>query len=131
MAGPLTPERSIGELFGELARELMTLVRQEILLAKVELGQKAGQAGRQIGLIAVGAAVLYAGILAVVAAIVLLLAEYISPWLAAFLVGLAVMAIGYGLVKHQLDAFKRLDPKPRATVGALRQDKEWAKEQLQ
>jgi len=124
-------ERSIGALFSELAREMTTLVRQEILLAKVELGQKAGQAGRQIGLIAVGGAVLYAGMLAVVAAIILLLGDYISPWLAAFLVGLAVMAIGYALVKHQLNALKRLDPTPRATVETLKQDKEWAKEQLQ
>jgi xanthine/uracil permease len=123
-------ERSIGELFSELARETTTLLRQEILLAKVEFGQKAGQVGRQVGLVAIGGAVLYAGLLAVVAALILLLAGYIASWLAALLVGLAVMAIGYGLAKHQLDALKRVDPKPTATIETLRQDKEWAKEQL-
>lgn len=124
-------ERSIGELFGELARQTTVLIRQEILLAKVELGQKASRAGKQAGLIALGGAVLYAGVLAVVAGVVLLLADHIAPWMAALLVGAAVMAIGYGLLKQQLNALQQLDLAPRATIESLRQDKEWAKEQLQ
>ena len=44
-------ERSISELFGELATETSTLVRQEVHLATVELTQKAAYAGRQTALI--------------------------------------------------------------------------------
>jgi len=124
-------ERSIGELFGELARQTTVLIRQEILLAKVELGKKASKAGRQAGLIALGGLVLYAGLLAVVAAIILLLAEHMTPWIAALMVGIVVIAIGYGVLKQQLNALQNLDPTPRATIETLRQDKEWAKEQLQ
>ena len=124
-------ERSIGELFTELARETTTLVRQEILLAKVELTRKASQAGRQVALIAAGGLVLYAGVLAIIAAIILFLADHMAPWLAALLVGAAVIAIGYGLIKQQLEALKRLDAKPKATLETLREDKQWAKEQLQ
>lgn len=40
-------ERPIGDLFGDLARELGTLVRQEIQLAKVEMSEKAGQAANR------------------------------------------------------------------------------------
>jgi len=124
-------ERPLGELFGELARQTTVLIQQEILLAKVELGQKARRAGKQAGLIALGGAILYAGLLAVVAGVILLLADHIAPWIAALLVGVAVMAIGYGLLKQQLTALQQLDPTPRATIETLRQDKEWAKEQLQ
>lgn len=124
-------ERSIGELFGELARQTTVLIRQEILLAKVELGQKASKAGRQVGLIALGGLVLYAGLLAIITAIILLLADYITPWIAALVVGVVVLGIGYGVLKQQLNALQKLDPKPRATIETLRQDKEWAKEQLQ
>lgn len=124
-------ERSLGELFGELARQTTFLIRQEILLAKVELGQKASRAGKQAGLIALGGAVLYAGLLAVVAGVILLLADHVAPWIAALLVGVAVMAIGYVLLKQQLKALQQLDPTPRATIETLRQGKEWAKEQLQ
>jgi xanthine/uracil permease len=82
-------------------------------------------------LIALGGLVLYAGLLAIVAAVILLLAEHMTPWIAALVVGVVVIAIGYGLLKQQLNALQQLDPKPRATIETLRQDKEWAKEQLQ
>ena len=57
-------ERSLGELFGDLIQELTTLVRQEIALARTELGQKAAQVGRNVGFLALGGAVAYAGFLA-------------------------------------------------------------------
>ena len=123
-------ERSIGELFSELATETTTLVRQEILLAKVELGQKAAQAGKQVGLVALGGAVAYAGLLCIVAAVVLLLAQYMPPWVSALIVGLIVAGVGYYLSQQQLNALKHFDPTPKATVETLKQDKQWAKEQL-
>ena len=123
-------ERSIGELFSQLASDTTTLVRQEVRLAKVELGQKAAQVGKQVGLIALGGAVVYAGLLAVVAALVALLAEYISTWLSALIVGVVVMGIGYFLSRKEIVALKQLDVTPKATVQTLKEDKEWAKGQM-
>ncbi len=54
-------ERSVGELFAELSRDMATLVRQEVHLAKTEVSQKASQMGKDIGFLAVGGAVAYAG----------------------------------------------------------------------
>jgi Putative Actinobacterial Holin-X, holin superfamily III len=123
-------ERSIGELFSQLANDTTSLVRQEVLLAKVELGQKATEVGRQVGLVALGGGVAYAGLLAVVAAMILLLAQYIPVWLSALIIGLAIMGTGYFLIQRHLNALKHLDPTPRATVDTLKQDKEWVKEQM-
>ena len=123
-------ERSLGELFSELAGETSTLVRQEMQLAKVELGQKAAQAGREAAFIGLGGAVAHAGFLAVLAAVILLVGEFIPVWLSALVIGLAAVAAGYFLSRQRLDALKQLDPTPRATVETLKQDKEWAKEQM-
>jgi uncharacterized membrane protein YqjE len=123
-------DRSLGELFSELASETSTLVRQEVQLAKVELGQKAAQVGKEVGLIGLGGAVAYAGFLAVMAALILLIAQAIPAWLSALLVGVAVLGVGYFLSQQRLNALKNLDPVPRATVESLQQDKEWAKEQM-
>jgi hypothetical protein len=50
---PTAPaEHSIGELLGEATRDLSTLVRQELELAKAELRVSAGQAGKGAGLLA-------------------------------------------------------------------------------
>jgi xanthine/uracil permease len=128
MASP-QQERSLGELFSELANETTRLVRDEVQLAKIELGQKASEVGKRVGLIAVGGAVAYAGLLAAVAALILLIARFMPPWLAALVVGVVVLGIGYYLIQQQLNALKNADLTPRATVETLKQDKEWVREQ--
>ena len=123
-------ERSIGELFSQLANDTTTLVRQEVRLAKVELGQKAAQVGRQVGLIALGGAVAYAGLLALIAALIVLVAQYVPLWVSSLVIGLLVMGTGYYLSRREIDALKQLDATPKATVETLREDKEWARGQM-
>ena len=122
-------ERSLGELFSELANETTRLVRQEVQLAKIELGQKASEVGKRVGLIALGGAVAYAGLLAVVAGVILLLAHFMPAWVAALVIGIVVLGVGYYLIQQQLNALKNADLTPRATVETLQQDKEWVREQ--
>ena len=43
---------SLGELLGDVARDMSTLMRQEVELAKVELKQSATRAGRGSGMLA-------------------------------------------------------------------------------
>ena len=122
-------DRSLGELFSELAQETSTLVRQEVNLAKTEMSQKASRAGRHVGILAAGGAVTYAGLLAILAGIIYLLNEVMPLWLAALLVGLVVVFVGYLLVKRGLDALKREDFTPRQTIETLKEDQQWAKDQ--
>jgi len=122
--------QSIGDLVARLAGDTSTLLRQEVQLAKVELSRKAAETGKHIGLIAVGGGVAYAGLLAIVAALVLFLGEYMPFWLSALITGVVVGGIGYYFARRQLDALQHLDPVPRATVETMKENKEWAKEQL-
>ena len=47
-------ERSIAQLFGDLATETGTLFRQEVKLATTEIAQKAADAGKQVAYVATG-----------------------------------------------------------------------------
>jgi tetrahydromethanopterin S-methyltransferase subunit G len=124
-------DRSLGELLGDLAQQTATLARQEVELAKTEMSQKAAQVGRDIGFLAVGGAVAYAGFLAILAALIVALAANGVPWwLAALLVGVVVAGIGYVLVQKGLAALRRADLAPRQTIETLKEDKDWAKEQI-
>lgn len=49
-------EISLGERLGHVTRDLSTLMRQEVALAKAEVSQSASQAGKGVGLL-VGAAI--------------------------------------------------------------------------
>jgi Putative Actinobacterial Holin-X, holin superfamily III len=122
-------DRSLGDLFAELSRQTSTLVRQEINLAKAEITQRATKVGKDVGSIAVGGAVVYAGFLAVEAAIIVLLAKIIDWWLAALIVGVGVGLIGYMLVQRGRTALKQADLAPRQTIETLKEDVEWAKQQ--
>ncbi len=123
-------ERSLGELFSELARETSTLVSQEITLAKTEMTQKASRVGKNVGFLAAGGAVAYAGLLAILAGVIVLLGQVIPMWLSALLVGLVVAGVGYFLVRKGLDALKREDFAPRQTIETLKEDQQWAKDQM-
>lgn len=122
-------ERSIGDLFAELASETSTLVRQEVQLAKTEITQKVTSAGKDVGMIGAGGALAYAGLLALIAAVIIGLGQLIPMWLSALIVGLVVVGIGYMLIQSGLSALKRIDPTPRETIETLKEDKEWVKEQ--
>lgn len=122
-------ERSLGDLFSELATESSRLVRQEFQLAKTEMTQKATNAGKDIGYIGAGGALAYAGLLAVLAAVVIGLGAIMPMWLSALIVGLVVIGIGYALIQRGLNALKHMSPVPQQTIDTLKEDAEWAKEQ--
>jgi len=124
-------ERSLGELFADLARDMGTLVSQELVLARTELTDKASRVGKEIAMLAVGGLVAYAGLLAIIAAVIALIAERGVPlWVSALIVGLVVAGIGYVLVQRGISALKRQDFTPRETIQSLKDDTQWAKEQI-
>jgi len=123
-------DRSLGELFSDLARETGTLVRQEVELAKTEMTQKATRVGKDIGSLAAGGAVAYAGFLGILAAIAIGLGQLGVPWwLAALLVGVVVAAIGGILVQRGLSALRQEQVAPERTVATIKEDVEWVKAQ--
>jgi len=124
-------ERSLGELFSDLVRDMGTLVSQELALARTEMTEKASQVGKDIAFLAVGGMVAYAGLLAIIAAVIALLAANGVPlWLSALIVGLVVAGIGYVLVQRGLTALKSQELAPRQTIESLKEDTQWAKEQI-
>ncbi|HEY0690295.1 MAG TPA: phage holin family protein [Kribbella sp.] len=124
-------ERSLGELFGDLARDMGVLVRQEVGLATMELTQKVSHAARDVAMIAVGGLVVYAGLLAILAALIIALAAAgLSWWQSALLVGVVVAAVGGWLVQRGVAALRHADFTPRETLETLKEDTQWAKDRM-
>jgi len=124
-------ERSLGELFGDLSNQLSTLVRQEIALARTELGARVGSAGRGAAMVGVGGAVAYAGFLGILAAIAFLLVDAGLPaWVAAAIVGVVTAVIGAVVAMRGRQQLAETDLTPRRTLETIRDDTELAKERL-
>jgi uncharacterized membrane protein YqjE len=123
-------DRSLGDLFGDLTREITTLVRQEIQLARTEMTQKLSHVGKDVGMIAVGGAVAYLGLMAIMATIVIALAAAgLAWWASTLLVGVVIVLVGGGMAWAGLNALKQTDLAPRETMATLEENKEWAQQQ--
>jgi putative superfamily III holin-X len=124
-------QRSLGELFGDLSRQMSALIRQEIELARAEITGKATAAARDVGLMGAGIALLYAGLLALMGAVVLFLADQgVTPWVGALTVAVVVVVVGGLLVMSSRQALASRDMAPNRTVETLKDDAEWAKERI-
>lgn len=117
------PDSAAG-LLSRLVNDVSALFRNEVALAKAELSHAATAAKAGIASMATGAAVLVAGLLALVAAAILALAEVVDPWLAALIVGAVLAIAGFVMVSA---GKKKLDPSAftlARTQESLRQDTE-------
>jgi membrane protein len=125
---PALEDRSLGQLVTELSDEIGTLVRQEIRLAKTELGEKASQAKRGGAMVVGGALLAYGGALALIGALVLaLVALGVPPWAAALIGAVTIAGGGYVLVRIGLAALTPSEFVPRQTLETLKEDASWPK----
>jgi hypothetical protein len=123
---PAQDERSLGELFAELARDTGVLVRKEVELATAEMTAKARTAGIHAATVAAGGALTHAGLLVLLAAIVIGLTQLgLTAWLSATIVALATMATGYALVSRGLANLRRATLAPVQTMETLKETATW------
>jgi hypothetical protein len=120
-------DRSFAGLFGNLANEATILVRQEIELAKAEMGEKLEKTQRAVTSMAAGGAVLYAGFLVLLLAAVVALDTVLDRWLdtnwvAPLAVGLVVALVGYLMLKGGQKAMQRDALVPSRTIRSLQRD---------
>jgi uncharacterized membrane protein YqjE len=124
---PDVEDRSVGSLVGEVAKDLSTLVRQEIELAKVETKEEAKKGGKAAGML--GGAGIAAHLLLVFVSVAAMwgLSEVMHLGWAALIV-----AAVWGVVAAVLGALGRkqlreLEPVPTQTVETVKEDVQWAR----
>jgi len=130
---PLRDDRSLGQILRDLRDETSQLLRQEVDLAKTEMSEKMSRLGTNLGSVATGGAVLFAGALVLLAALTLgliaLFSQFmdrdVAMWLAPLLVGGILAFVGYGMVKKALQALKQEGIAPQRTTQSLKENKEW------
>ena len=124
-------DRTIPELLSDVLAQLAKLIGNEFDLAKTELSTKAGQVGRGVMLIGIGAVFLMPALvmLLLAAAAALMQAGYTDPVAYLMTGGAAVLIvailIGVGISRLSGDALN-----PSMTLEQLQRDKMAAKEML-
>lgn len=126
-----TEDRSLGQLFGDLSRQLQTLVQKEIQLARTEVTSSVTSLSRDAAMVGAGGALAYAALLIALVAVGILLVEIgITPWLAFLLVAIVTGAIGALLIQRGRAGLQKTNVVPEQTIETLKEDAEWAKQQV-
>jgi hypothetical protein len=121
-------DRSLGELFSDLSQQTGDLVRQELRLAKVELGDKLADVGKHAAMIGAGLVFGLAAVVTVAAAITLLLIEIgLEPWLSAAITAGVMALAAYALAQSGLSALRRKSIAPVETMHSLKETTQWLK----
>src|ERR671921_117517 len=113
--------RGLGALLRDLAEGSGELVRGEVRLARIELGNAAGAAAKGTAYTAVGG-------------VLLLIGDQWLPrdlyWLGALLVALIAGGVAAWLAQRGRKALSPSALAPHETVATLKEDKEWLKQRL-
>lgn len=115
-------EASTGELIAQATDDISRLVRDEIQMAKVDLAESGKRLGVGVGLFGVAGTLAMYGLAALIATIILAMAEGLEPWLSALIVtivlflaaGVAAL-LGRGRVSHVAEP-------PRERVESVKAD---------
>ena len=123
--------RGIGDLLGDLGRQVSTLVRQELDLARTEISAGLGRMTRGLAVTGIGGALCYAGVLVLLAAIVFGLVDAgLDPWLASAVVGGLALLIGGVLTAMGVGQVREARLAPTETAETMKENVEYVKEQL-
>jgi uncharacterized membrane protein YqjE len=121
-------DQSIGELIQQASRQTADLVRKEIRLAQLELQEKGKRAGIGAGLFGGAGLVALYGAGALVAALVMLLATAVEPWLAGVIVAAALFALaGVLALTGKKQVGRATPPAPEQAIESVQTDVETIK----
>lgn len=129
-----TDDRSLADLIRELRDEAKVLLRQEVAMAKTEMGEKASMVVRNVGTLVVGGAVALIALifllLAVTGGLALMLMstdlDLHAIWVAPLIVGIVIAGIAAAMIAKAKQTLENASLVPHKTIETLKENKQWA-----
>ncbi|MGI9094045.1 MAG: phage holin family protein [Thermoleophilaceae bacterium] len=123
MEGSSRNDQQIGDLVKQLSEQTSTLVRKELQLAQLEMTEKGKRAGIGAGLFGGAGVVALYGVGALIAAVILLLATAIEPWLSALIVAVVLLAAGgVAALMGKKQVQQAVPPQPEQAIQSTKRD---------
>jgi hypothetical protein len=122
-------EYSTGELVKMMSEQVSVLIRDELKLAQLEMASKGKQAALGVGMFGAGGVVAVYGVGCLLACAIIAISGVVAAWLAALIVGAALLATAGGaalLGRRRMR--KAAPPVPEQAVADVKADVEEIKE---
>jgi uncharacterized membrane protein YqjE len=123
-------QESIGSLISGLVQDLQEMVRGEITLARAEVRDDLSTASKGLSSLAGAALVGVTGFIFLMLGVTYLLNQYMRMWIAAGAVGIALLVIAAIFARIGKSRLSATSLKPDQTIDSLKEDREWAKQQM-
>jgi uncharacterized membrane protein YqjE len=128
---PHEQQHSTGDLVKLLSEQVSVLVRDELKLARLEMASKGKQAAVGAGMFGGSAVVAFYGVGCLLACAIIAIAGVISAWLAALIIGAALLvtaAVVAALGRQRMR--KATPPMPEEAVASVKADVDEIKESV-
>lgn len=124
-----TETRSLGEIVGDISKDMTTLMRQEMDLARTELKQEVSKLGKGAGMLGGAGIAGYLTLFFLSLALTYLLDNWMPVELAALIVALLWGIVAAVLALRGKAEIKEANPQLPNTQESLKEDVQWAKAQ--
>jgi len=125
-------EQSTGELVKILSEQVSVLIRNELKLAQLEMAGKGKQAALSAGMFGAGGMVAVYGVGCLLACAIIAISGVVTAWLAALVVGAAMLAAAGGLALMGKGRLRKATPPvPAQAVADVKADVEEVRERAQ
>jgi Flp pilus assembly protein TadB len=126
---PDSQELSTAALVKQLSEQVSTLMRDELKLARLEMTRKGKAAGTGVGMLGGAGLIALYGVACLVACAVIAIAGAVTAWLAALIVGIALLAAaGIAALLGRSRLQRATPPVPQEAAESVKADVEEIKE---
>jgi Putative Actinobacterial Holin-X, holin superfamily III len=129
-AQPKQPDKSLGDLFGDLSQEFSELVRAQTELAKTEIRTQADKAKQAAGAFGGAAIAGYMALLLLSFAAAWGLSEVVPEGVAFLIVGVVYAVIAGLLFLRGRERAREFSIVPEDTVESVKEDVQWARQKI-
>ncbi len=124
------PERSFSGLLDDIVGNVQGIIRSEVRLARAEIQEETTKAAKAAGALGSGAVLAVYAVGFLFLTCLLALEIVVRPWLAALIVAVVVGTAAAILVNHGLKRIRQVEPRPDKTIDTIKENFEWAKNQI-
>lgn len=121
MNAPYTPSNpSLTQSVRDLLHDVTLLVRQEVQLARAEVGEKVDQVQSGLIMMVVGLVFAACALLALVQGLIIAIANFVPPAVAAMAVGIALALIAFAVIMRGRTYLKAQNLAPRRVIASIK-----------
>ena len=123
-------DTTIPQLMREIAEDIQEVLRSEIRLAKVEVGEQVNRVKKVAKGVLPGAVLLFYMVGFLLLACMFALELVLAAWLAALIVAIFAGIVAAMMLGPAMREAKMVNPTPERTIQTMKENVQWAKSQL-